>query len=141
MIADKKKAEKIIKKMFEQKIEENNLFLFSGDLGTGKTTLISSIITELTGERYVNSPTYTIVNTYNWEDREIFHVDLYRLETIEDILELGIFEDVEQESIFFVEWPDDFMGFFKQWKHVMINLDKTDKEDEREIMIDEYSLY
>ncbi|PLX19761.1 MAG: tRNA (adenosine(37)-N6)-threonylcarbamoyltransferase complex ATPase subunit type 1 TsaE [Candidatus Muiribacterium halophilum] len=141
MIADKKKAEKIIKKMFEQKIEDNNLFLFSGDLGTGKTTLISSIITELTGERYVNSPTYTIVNTYNWEDREIFHVDLYRLETIEDILELGIFEDVEQESIFFVEWPDDFMGFFKQWKHVMINLDKTDKEDEREIMIDEYSLY
>ena len=141
MKVNQQKAQQIIKKMFEEKIGKFNLFLFSGDLGSGKTTLISSLITGLTGERYVNSPTYTIVNTYDWKEKEIFHVDLYRLNTIEDILELGIFEDFEEDTIFFVEWPDSFMSFFKQRKHVMINLNKTEKENEREIKINEYSLY
>lgn len=76
-----------------------------GDLGAGKTTLSRGIIVALTGESEVPSPTYTIIQTYEGDDSEIWHCDLYRIENPDDILELGLL-DAFEDSICLIEWPD-----------------------------------
>ena len=77
----------------------------TGDLGAGKTTLSRGIIQALCGDIEVPSPTYTIVQTYETPEYELWHCDLYRLEKPDDIFELGLFEAME-ENVCLVEWPD-----------------------------------
>lgn len=77
----------------------------SGDLGAGKTTLARGLIQSRLGEMEVPSPTYTLVQTYDWGDVELWHCDLYRLEQPNDAYELGLM-DAMGEEIVLLEWPD-----------------------------------
>lgn len=88
-------------------------FALYGDLGSGKTTfsqfLIKSLIPTV---KYIASPTFTIVQTYNDNNRlEIWHVDCYRLNNSEEFFELGL-EEAFENCITIIEWPeiiDDFL--------------------------------
>ncbi|NNE58613.1 MAG: tRNA (adenosine(37)-N6)-threonylcarbamoyltransferase complex ATPase subunit type 1 TsaE [Hellea sp.] len=77
----------------------------TGDLGAGKTTLARGIIRELCGNIEVPSPTYTLIQTYDGPEFEIWHCDLYRLERPEEVHELGLI-DVIDEALCLIEWPD-----------------------------------
>ena len=79
--------------------------LLRGGLGAGKTTLARGIVQALTGESEVPSPTYTLVQTYEGVEAEVWHADLYRLDLPEDIHPLGLL-DVADEVISLIEWPD-----------------------------------
>ena len=77
-----------------------------GDLGMGKSTLARAVIqAEMGMETDVPSPTFTLVQTYDAANHEIWHMDLYRLEEAEDALELGI-EDAFADAVTLIEWPD-----------------------------------
>ena len=79
----------------------NDLITFDGDLGVGKTFLCKSIINNLTKINEVVSPTFNIVQTYPLkEDEVIWHCDLYRINSIEEIDEIGIFEDLKKKLFF-----------------------------------------
>lgn len=90
-----------------QNLEKGDIILLSGDLGAGKSVLARSIIRELTGKPAleVPSPTFTLVQTYETEQGDIWHFDLYRLKAPAEIFELG-WEDALAGSILLVEWPD-----------------------------------
>lgn len=77
----------------------------SGDLGAGKTTLARGLIQSRLGEIEVPSPTYTLVQTYDWGDVELWHCDLYRLDQPEDAYELGLI-DAMGEEILLLEWAE-----------------------------------
>ena len=77
----------------------------SGDLGAGKTTLARGLIQSRLGEAEVPSPTYTLVQTYDWGDAELWHCDLYRLERPDDAYELGLMDAME-EAVVLIEWAD-----------------------------------
>ena len=83
----------------------NDLITFDGDLGVGKTFLCKSIINNLTKINEVVSPTFNIVQTYPLqEDEEIWHCDFYRINSFEEVEEIGVFEDFKKKIIL-LEWP------------------------------------
>lgn len=83
---------------------------FYGDLGAGKTTFIKVICQQLNVEDSVTSPTYSLVNEYSYMDAKIaiinqlYHLDLYRLQQIEEALDIGIEEYLYNDSYCFIEW-------------------------------------
>lgn len=80
--------------------------LFYGDLGAGKTTLIKAIVKELGSTDTVSSPTFSLINEYTIaNDKTVFHLDLYRLKSENEALDLGIEELLENESLKLIEWP------------------------------------
>ena len=82
----------------------------SGNLGAGKTTLARGAIEAWTGYAdEVPSPTYTLVQTYDGERGELWHVDLYRLKQPDDAWELGL-EDAFASAACLVEWPERLGG-------------------------------
>mgnify|MGYP001170847415 CR=1 FL=1 len=105
----------------------NCLFLF-GDLGVGKTYFCQQIVKSLTSENIVSSPTFNIVNTYYYKDNiEIWHCDLYRINSYDEVLELGILENLNQK-ILLVEWPNLLEGIIKDPIIFKINFGKKKYE-------------
>ena len=78
----------------------------SGDLGAGKTQLVKGIARGLGITTRVHSPTFTLVNVYNGGRLTLFHLDLYRLETREQILSAGIEEYLRPDGVAVIEWAE-----------------------------------
>jgi len=97
--------------------EENNYPIsihLSGDLGTGKTTLVKEVLNYLGIENFINSPTFTLIEPYEINDLKIFHIDLYRVEKITELSAIGLEEYLQEaNSINFIEWPERGSGFLK----------------------------
>ena len=106
--------------------EENNLPIsihLSGDLGTGKTTLVKEVLNCLGIENFINSPTFTLIEPYEINDLKIFHIDLYRVEKITELSAIGLEEYLQEaNSINFIEWPEKGSGFLKD-PDISISLD------------------
>jgi tRNA threonylcarbamoyladenosine biosynthesis protein TsaE len=85
-------------------------FLFEGEIGAGKTTLIKAMCEALGVVDMVSSPTFSLVNEYeysrNGKQCTLYHMDLYRLEDIEEALNIGIEEYLDNEAYCFIEWPE-----------------------------------
>lgn len=79
--------------------------LFYGEMGAGKTTFIKALCQALGTADDISSPTYALVNEYLINDGKIYHFDLYRLNSLEELLDIGFEEYLEQEQICFIEWP------------------------------------
>ncbi len=86
---------------------DRRIWLFEGDLGAGKTTLIKHLCDHLGVQNQVQSPTYSLVNEYRAADGlPVFHFDLYRLKNTREAYEIGIDEYLDSGSYCFVEWPE-----------------------------------
>lgn len=93
-------AEKII-----PDIKASKTILLYGEMGAGKTTFIKTLCKALGTTDEINSPTYALVNEYQTPENKIYHFDLYRLNSVEELLDIGFEEYLEQEEISFIEWP------------------------------------
>ena len=80
--------------------------LFYGDMGTGKTTLIKEIAKNLGVEEAVNSPTFSIVNEHKLNNEKLYHYDFYRLESLDEALDIGIEDYLYSGQWNFIEWPE-----------------------------------
>lgn len=99
-------AEKLGKLLAAQLKPSDCLFL-SGDLGAGKTTLARAILRALGYQGKVKSPTYTLVEIYQInENMRLFHFDLYRINTPDELLEIGIDDYLQKDAILLIEWPE-----------------------------------
>ena len=95
--------------------------LLSGTLGAGKTTITQGILWGLGGNEYARSPTFVLVNEY--EARvPVYHMDLYRVESIEEIDDLGLDDYLYGDGVCIVEWADKAIGYFPM-EHLRIRLD------------------
>jgi len=80
-----------------------------GELGAGKTTLARAILRALGVAEHVPSPTFTLIQAYETVRGTVFHFDLYRVEDVRELEELGFDEALEQ-GIVLVEWPERAAG-------------------------------
>lgn len=88
------------------KLDTGDVILLTGDIGAGKTHFARSLIQARLGyAEDVPSPTFTLVQTYEAEGADLWHADLYRLTSPDEILELGLI-DAFDDAICLVEWPD-----------------------------------
>ncbi len=95
-------------KQFILEIGKNKIFAFNGNMGVGKTTFIKAICEELGVEGTVNSPTFSIVNEYQTKDGKIiYHFDCYRINKIEEALEIGLEEYIYSGNLCFIEWSEN----------------------------------
>ncbi len=81
------------------------IFLFYGDMGAGKTTLIKQLCSELGSSDNITSPTFSIVNEYAGPNK-IYHFDFYRLKNQNEALDLGAEEYFYSGNYCFIEWPE-----------------------------------
>jgi tRNA threonylcarbamoyl adenosine modification protein YjeE len=105
-------------------LEPGDSVLLEGDLGSGKTALCRALIRRLAGpETAVPSPTFTLVQTYETAAGPLAHLDLYRLEEPDEVLEIG-WEELVQDSICLVEWPGR-LGPYTPRNHLLVRLEMT----------------
>lgn len=78
---------------------------FEGDLGAGKTHLVSLIMERLGYQDETSSPTFSLVNEYPVDSGMIYHMDLYRIGSFEELLDIGM-EDYLERGVCLIEWPE-----------------------------------
>jgi tRNA threonylcarbamoyladenosine biosynthesis protein TsaE len=92
-------------KNISSKIKKGDIITFTGDLGSGKSFLCRHIIKSLCGrDTKVISPTFNLLQIYQAKEFEIYHFDLYRLNQLDEIYELGI-EEAFSGHVCLIEWP------------------------------------
>lgn len=92
-------------KKIAEKLEKGTVIVLTGDLGSGKTKLTEGILTYFGLENEISSPTFTIVNEYNTENLNIYHVDVYRLEDVDEFYAIGGDEYFEKGASI-IEWGE-----------------------------------
>ncbi|HVU27865.1 MAG TPA: tRNA (adenosine(37)-N6)-threonylcarbamoyltransferase complex ATPase subunit type 1 TsaE [Verrucomicrobiae bacterium] len=91
---------------FGRAAQNGFVFALSGELGAGKTQFVKGLARGLGISARVHSPTFTLVNEYGGGRLELFHLDLYRLETREQILAAGIEEFLQPDGVSVIEWAE-----------------------------------
>ena len=93
-------------KLITREISNFSVILLRGELGSGKTTIVSSILKELGVTENITSPTFSIVNQYKISGKKINHFDLYRVKSELELDVIGFDEYFDDFSISFIEWPE-----------------------------------
>ncbi len=86
-------------------LQDGDIVTLSGPLGAGKSSLARAIIRSKAGQIEVPSPTFGLVSCYDTQSVQIWHFDLYRLESAQEIWELGL-EEATENGVILIEWPE-----------------------------------
>ena len=116
--------------------DKKTIILLKGQLGSGKTTFVKELLSYKYKFNDVNSPTFGIINTYNIKENLIFHYDLYRINNVSELDEIGFYDNLETEAVHFIEWPEiiplklinaNFIISFEIYdQYRLISIDDTD---------------
>jgi tRNA threonylcarbamoyladenosine biosynthesis protein TsaE len=111
------------------------LVLLRGDLGAGKTTLVKGIAAsfEAASEEDVTSPTFTLIHEYRGPRANLFHIDLYRIDTQRELDTLALDDLRGEDSILLIEWGEKFPRFTRE-RDLEIVLERK-SENERKITL------
>ena len=108
------------------------IVLLRGDLGAGKTTLVKGIAEAFNAasQEDVTSPTFTLVHEYRGPETNVFHIDLYRVDTPRQLETLGVDDLRDANSILLIEWGEKFPRFVRE-RDVEISLERLGENDRR----------
>ena len=102
-----------------------------GHLGVGKTTFVRAFLRQMGVRDRIKSPTYALIEPYEFDDKAVYHIDLYRLEQPTDINALGLQDYLlAMDSILLIEWPDKG-GALTPKADLVCHIQHTDDENAR----------
>lgn len=110
-----------------------DLVALYGTLGAGKTTFARGFINAC-GRGEVPSPTFTLVQLYEFPGRQIYHFDLYRIQSSDEVVELG-FEEALSDGICLVEWPEK-LGPYLQRERLDVHLETVVSDNARRVQLE-----
>ena len=99
--------------VFSKQIGASKILAFHGEMGAGKTTFIKAFCKELGTADTVTSPTFALVNEYEIENAVIYHFDFYRINKIEEAIDIGFDEYLYSGNICLIEWPENVEALSK----------------------------
>ena len=113
---------------------QSPVICFDGPIGAGKTTLISRLCQKWQVMDSISSPTFSIVNHYNSLNKGlIYHFDFYRLESLEEVLDIGIEEYLDSGNICLIEWSEKILTLLPE-NCIQVNIE-TNNDQSRSINI------
>ena len=116
-------------KVFSKILVPGDIVYLKGDLGTGKTTFVKGICRAMGVKDDIASPTFTIMREYALKKNKIYHFDMYRIGSFEELSEFG-FEDYIYNNVndfVFIEWPD-ILEDNVDVKHILVEIERIDDE-------------
>ena len=92
------------------------LVLLRGELGAGKTTLVKGIAEgfKAASESEVTSPTFTLIHEYQGPQANLYHIDLFRIDTLRELETLGLDDLIAENSVLLIEWGEKFARFTRE---------------------------
>jgi len=137
MIIPHEKAMMQLGAKIADKFPEGGIVFLEGDLGTGKTTLVRGLLRSLGYQGTVKSPTYTLVEPYQINQRSIYHFDLYRLGDPEELEYMGGRDYWRGQALCLIEWPEMAQGYLPE-ADLKINLQH--QGEQRKVLLNTSSL-
>ena len=122
-----------IGRVLGQLAEPGDVFLLSGDLGTGKTCLTQGIAKGLGVEDYVRSPTFVLATIHHGK-LPLYHIDIYRLDEVAEVVDLGLEEYLAGDGVSVIEWASKALEVFPQ-PYMLVTL-TYEGENERVIQLE-----
>lgn len=101
--------------------EQQKIMLFSGEMGAGKTTLIKAFCAYIGVSDEVSSPTFSLVNEYDSAVGAVYHFDLYRIRSEEELYDIGYEDYFFSGYLCLIEWPEMASDLIPT-EHVMVNI-------------------
>uniref|UniRef100_A0A7C4XGG9 tRNA threonylcarbamoyladenosine biosynthesis protein TsaE n=1 Tax=candidate division WWE3 bacterium TaxID=2053526 RepID=A0A7C4XGG9_UNCKA len=126
---------KELAELLAKKLEPGHILSLYGDLGAGKTTFTSFLVSALGITDRVQSPTFVLARRYtnnNSPIKTVNHVDLYRLQSYDEVKDIGLFDILEDsDSITIIEWPEIVEKYLPEQRAVKIKFDYEDENTRR----------
>lgn len=121
-------AEKICKN-----ISAGTVVAFSGGMGMGKTAFVRGALKAYGNDSFVSSPTFALVHDYGGQPH-IYHFDMYRVTSLDDLYSTGFFDYLDDNSILFIEWSENIDGALPE-NTVYIDISQGENAEERKITV------
>jgi tRNA threonylcarbamoyladenosine biosynthesis protein TsaE len=102
-------------------VKKQRIVLFSGEMGAGKTTLIKQFCKQLGVNDQVSSPTFSLVNEYQSTSGPIYHFDLYRIRSTEELYDIGYEDYFFSGYLCLIEWPEMAENIIPN-EHILVEL-------------------
>ncbi len=124
-----------IAEKFAEQLKIGDTILYTGEMGAGKTHFTKGIAKHFGIDRGVSSPTFALVNEYIGTDVNVFHFDLFRITTYDDLYAIGFFDYFDRDGILAVEWSENISNLSDYLENVwLVDISKTG-ENSRTITI------
>jgi tRNA threonylcarbamoyladenosine biosynthesis protein TsaE len=133
-------ATRALARSFAMQLQRGDVVALQGELGTGKTRFVKGICEAFEASRHVSSPSFVILNRYEGRDQShrplyLYHLDLYRVKSVEEIYDLGFEEFAYDENITLIEWSEQLGGLLPARRYD-VHLSYGEADDERRISIE-----
>ena len=117
-------------KGFAADLPKGTVIAFLGDLGAGKTAFVSGLVEGLGIDCDVSSPTFAICNQYIGDSASLYHFDMYRVTSWDDLYSTGFFDYLESDGVLVIEWSENIEGALPETA-VRIVVSPGETEDQR----------